>query len=72
MIPPKKGFSAAQLAGMAGKSRPAIEADIASLERLGLLTRKQIGKRDRFFPRSTRLAKAINALIRAVDDAVGI
>ena len=68
---PKKGFTAARLAEIAGKSRPAIEADIDSLELLGLLARQPIGKRDRFFPRSTRLGTAIGNMIRAVDEVVG-
>jgi hypothetical protein len=65
---PDRGLSAAQLAALAGKCRSGAKADIGALEALGLITRRRVGRRDRYFPvGDCELARSICLLIEAVE-----
>jgi hypothetical protein len=65
---PNRGLSAAQLAAVAGKCRSGAKADIEALEALGLITRRRVGQRDRYFPvAGSELARSICLLIEAVE-----
>jgi hypothetical protein len=65
---PDGGLSAAQLAMLAGKCRSGAKADIGALEALGLISRRRVGRRDRYFPiGDSELARSICLLIEAVE-----
>ena len=63
-----KGLSAAQLAALAGKCRSGAKSDIDALEALGLISRRRVGQRDRYFPiGDSELARSICLLVEAVE-----
>jgi hypothetical protein len=65
---PDRGLSASQLAALAGKCRSGAKADIDALEALGLISRRRVGRRDRYFPvGDSELARSICLLIEAVE-----
>jgi DNA-binding transcriptional ArsR family regulator len=68
---PARGFTASQLASLAGKGRDTIRRDITALERLGLIDRRRIGRRDRYFPQQGPLAAAIEQLVATIDEIAG-
>ena len=62
------GFSATQLAALTGKCRSGARADIGALEELGLIRRRRVGKRDRYFPvHECDLARSLCLLIESLD-----
>jgi hypothetical protein len=64
----ENGLSAAQLAALAGKCRSGARSDIDALEALGLIARRRVGQRDRYFPvGDSELARSICLLIEAVE-----
>jgi len=64
----EQGLSAAQLAALGGKCRSGARADIAALEELGLIKRRRVGRRDRYFPVfDCALARSICLLIEGVE-----
>jgi len=66
--PAEQGFSATQLAALAGKCRSGARADIFALEELGLIKRRRVGRRDRYFPiRDCPLARSICVLIESIE-----
>lgn len=64
----ENGLSATRLAGLGGKCRSGAKTDIAALEELGLIERRSIGQRDRFFPiQNCDLAHSLCSLIESVE-----
>lgn len=69
---PKTGFSAARLAQLADKGRDAIPDDLTAMESLGLLEKRRVGKRDRYWPLpQAPLASPLEGLIDALERTKG-
>lgn len=46
----EEGMSATELAAFGGRCRSGAKADIVALRELGLITRRRVGRRERYFP----------------------